>query len=96
MKIDLEQLRQIPILDVAQALGMQVMKYGSTWAMRDAGNSREASSLVLFPGSNRWKRWSGITRGGVNSGSTIDLVMHHRDLADVKDAIEWLSTRFPH
>lgn len=94
-KIDLENLRRIPILDVAEALGMQLVKEGSTWAMRDEQTGKGASSLTLFPGTNRWKRWSGIERGGVSRGSVIDLVMHIRDLSDVSDAIEWLSTRFP-
>lgn len=94
-KIDLDRLREIPILDVAEALGMDLMKEGSTWAMRDPQQRKSASSLTLFPGSNRWKRWSGIERGGVSSGSVIDLVMHMRDLNDVSDAIEFLSDRFP-
>lgn len=94
-KIDLENLRRIPILDVAEALGMQLVKEGSTWAMRDEQTGKGASSLTLFPGTNRWKRWSGIERGGVSRGSVIDLVMHIRDLNDVSDAIEWLSNRFP-
>lgn len=94
-KADLDRLRTIPILDVADALGMDLMKEGSTYAMRDPEKRKEASSLTLFPGSNRWKRWSGIERGGVSSGSVIDLVMHVRDLNDVSDAIEWLTSRFP-
>lgn len=93
-KVNLESLRQIPILDVAEALGMHLIREGSAWALRDPGG-KGATSLVLFPGSNRWKRWSGITRGGCDKGSVIDLVRHMRDLPDVSEAIEWLSTRFP-
>lgn len=93
-KLDLEKLRRIPILDVADALGMDLVKEGSTWAMRDQETGKGASSLTLFPGSNRWKRWSGIERGGVSSGSVIDLYMHVRNTTDVTEAIQWLSNRF--
>lgn len=92
-KVDLQEVRAIPILDVAERLGMQTMREGSAWAMREEG-TKNASSLVLFPGTNRWKRWSGITRGGCSSGSTIDLVMHHRDNDDFTSAVEWLTQNF--
>jgi len=94
-KVNLDALRRIPILDVAEALGMDLVKEGSTWAMRDEQTGKGASSLTLFPGSNRWKRWSGIERGGVSAGSVIDLVMHIRDMNDVSEAIQFLSNRFP-
>lgn len=91
---DLDALRRIPILEVADALGMRVIRQGTAWALQE-DDGRGVTSLTIFPGSNRWKRWSGITRGGVCSGSTIDLVMHHHDVSDVKEAIDWLSMRFP-
>lgn len=92
-KVNLETLRLTPILDVAEALGMQLIKEGTVWAMKDE-QGKGASSLTIFPGSNRWKRWSGIERGGVSSGSVIDLVMHIKDTGDVSEAIQWLSTNF--
>lgn len=94
-KVNLERLREIPILEVAEALGMELMKEGSTWAMRDPNERKAASSLTIFPGSNRWKRWSGVVRGGVSQGSVIDLVMHMRDNSDLSEAIEFLKSRFP-
>lgn len=92
-KADLESLRRIPIMNVAEALGMDLVKEGSTWAMRDQQTGKGASSLTLFPGSNRWKRWSGIERGGVSKGSVIDLVMHIKECS-FAEAVEFLSDRF--
>lgn len=91
-KVSFATLRQIPILDVAEALGMNIARNGSTWAMKDGD---EVSSLTIFPGTNRWKRWSGIEKGGVSSGSVIDLYLHIRNTTDLKEAIEWLASTFP-
>lgn len=91
-KVRFESLRQIPILDVAEALRMDIMRNGSVWAMRGEDGP---SSLVLFPGSNRWKRWSGIEKGGVSSGSVIDLYLHMKNTTDLKEAVEWLASTFP-
>lgn len=83
-------LRQIPILTVAERLGMQLVPQGSrVWAMRDPESPRHVTSLRLFEKTNRWKRFSGIQTGGVSSGSTIDLVMHVRD-CPLDMAVEFL------
>ena len=88
---DFEKLRQIPILDVARALGLDILKTGiGTHAMRE---EREITSLVLFEKDNRWKRFSGKERGGVSAGSTLDLVMHARECS-LREAAEFLSSRF--
>lgn len=92
-KVDFTKVRNIPILQVAQALGMDIVKEGTAWAMREDG-SREVTSLTLFPDNNRWKRWSGIEYGGVSSGSVIDLVMHIQNV-DMKKAVSWLTQHFP-
>lgn len=92
--IDLDKLRAIPILHVAQALGMELMRTGSgLWNMRDPGNPREAASLTIFEKTNSWYRFSGRSDGGVSGGSQIDLVIHMQE-CDFKTAIQFLSNRF--
>lgn len=94
MKTDFSRLRQIPILHVAEALGMPLVKLGGrNWAMKDPERPREPSSLVLDTKTNTWRRWSGKSRGGVDHGSTIDLVMHLRE-CPFSEAAEFLTTRF--
>lgn len=93
-KHEILRLRAIPILQVAQALGLELMRTGSnTWNEKDANDPKRHTSLTIFENSNRWKRWSGKLSGGVSQGSVIDLVMHVRD-CDFKAAIEFLSLRF--
>ena len=91
-RIDFAVLRSIPILDVARTLGMEIARTGAdTYNMRDG---REITSLVLFVKSNTWFRYSGKELGGVNHGSTIDLVMHIRE-CPLSEAALFLSTNFP-
>ncbi len=91
MRIDFEVLRQIPILDVARAAGLKVVREGSTCAMRE---EREVTSLKIFPSTNTWYRFSGKESGGVSGGSCIDLVMHINNCSFVQ-AVEFLTTNFP-
>ena len=93
-KVNLDQLRSVPILDVAERLGIEIVHSGSSYAMRDAEDGSHITSLTVFPSSNRWKRWSGIERGGVSGGGTIDLVMHIKNTSDVSEAVRWLSDNF--
>lgn len=77
MKYDYTKLRQIPILDLAHALGMELVRTGG-----DTYNKREGkdiTSLTLFTKTNTFYRFSGKTIAGVCGGSVIDLVMHVRD-----------------
>ncbi|MBI3331427.1 hypothetical protein HYZ99_00520 [Candidatus Peregrinibacteria bacterium] len=91
---NLEALRRIPILHVAEALGMRLVKVGGrNWAMKNPDRPREPSSLVLDIKTNRWRRWSGKTQGGTDHGSTLDLVMHIRECS-FRDAVDFLTTRF--
>lgn len=95
MRVEFEKLRQIPILEVAQSLGMQLVKVGGrNWAMKDPERPREPSSLVLDTKTNTWRRWSGKEQGGVDHGSAVDLVMHLRE-CPLREACEFLKSAFP-
>ncbi|MDO8648681.1 MAG: hypothetical protein Q7R81_02765 [Candidatus Peregrinibacteria bacterium] len=87
----MEALRQIPILRVAEALGVDIVKTGSgTYAMREG---REITSLTLFEKTNNWHRFSGKEQGGVSRGSTVDLVIHFRECS-LRQAVDFLTSRF--
>lgn len=91
MRHNFNALRQIPILHVAQKLGIDAVKTGTgTYAMREEG---QITSLTIFEKTNTWHRFSGKERGGVSRGSTIDLVMHLRDCS-FQQAVEFLTSRF--
>lgn len=95
MRVDFEKLRQIPILSVAEALRMPLVKIGGrNWAMKDPERPRQPSSLVLDTKTNTWRRWSGKTQGGVAHGSTIDLVVHIRE-CPLREACDFLVSAFP-
>ncbi|MDD4628260.1 MAG: hypothetical protein PHE68_02580 [Candidatus Peribacteraceae bacterium] len=86
-----DALRRIPILSVAAALGLSLVKTGGgTYAVRE---DREITPLVLFEKTNSWHRFSGKEQGGVSHGSTLDLVMHVRE-CPLREAADFLSTRF--
>lgn len=90
-KINCSQLRDIPILRVAEALGMDIRKTGyQTWNMKDPENLSKNSSLIIFEKTNTWHRFSGKEQGGVHRGSTIDLVMHMNECS-FKEAYLFLS-----
>lgn len=91
--VNLNSVKAIPILDVAQALGMELSNRGSgNWAMKD---DEGVSSLVLSEKRNDWKRFSGKESGGVSGGSVINLVMHVTADSDFKNALEWFRVHFP-
>jgi sugar phosphate isomerase/epimerase len=91
MHKNFDALRQIPILEVAHQIGVEVVKTGAgAYAMRVDG---EITSLTLFEKTNTWKRFSGKEQGGVSQGSTLDLVMHINECS-LQDAAEFLSTCF--
>jgi hypothetical protein len=86
------ELRALPIHRVGVALGAQFRKVGpGAWAMVDPEKPKTITSLVLLERSNRWKRYSGVTIGGVSEGSVIDLVCHLRDCS-FEEAVGWLSS----
>lgn len=89
-RTDFDQLRQIPITTVAEALGLPLVKTGpGTWAVKD-GQGRGVTSLVLFERNNKWKRFSGREVMGISGGSTIDLVMYSKECS-LEDATDFLS-----
>ena len=91
MRPDFKALRNIWILQVAEALHIDLVRTGAgTYAMRD---EREITSLVIFEKTNTWKRFSGKESGGVSQGSPIDLVMHIRECS-FEQAIEFLTSTF--
>lgn len=89
--IDFSRLREIPIVPVAEMLGLEVVKQGSgVWAVKE-GN--DVTSLRLFESSNRWKRFSGKESNGLSEGSVIDLVISVRG-DDLPTAAKFLSSHF--
>ena len=91
-RIDYDKLRQIPILDVAQTLGVDIVRSGvDVHSMREDG---EITSLVLFERTNSFHRFSGKEQGGVSGGSVIDLVMHINECS-LELAVEFLTSHFP-
>lgn len=93
-KHDFAGLRSLPILHVAQALGLMLKRTGSgTWNVKDSDDSLGYTSLTVFETTNTWHRFSGKESGGVHRGSPIDLVCHVRDCS-FKEAVEFLSSRF--
>ncbi len=91
MKHDFAKLRQIPILDVAHTLGMELVRTGSDTYNKREG--KEITSLTLFTKTNTFYRFSGKTTGGVHRGSSIDLVMHIRDCS-LSEAVYFLTSNF--
>ena len=90
--IDLTELKKIPIVGLAEKLGLQLIKVGpGVWNEKDPEKPGSVTSLTLFERTNTWKRFSGKEKGGVSKGSTIDLVIHVRE-CDFKTAISFLSS----
>ena len=90
MHRDLETLRSIPILQVAQSLGIVLVKTGSgTHAMREDG---QLTSLTVFEKTNTWKRFSGKECNGISGGSVLDLFMYFRECS-LREAADFLSSR---
>ncbi len=95
MRNDFCRLRQVPILQVAQHLGMDLVRCGTgVWALRDPDHPREPTSLRIFEKTNTFKRFSGMEIGGTSGGSPIDLVMHIQD-CPFREAVGFLSLHFP-
>jgi hypothetical protein len=91
MHQDLEALRCISILQVAQKLGINLVKTGgNTYAMRE---DRQITSLAVFEKTNTWKRFSGKERNGISGGSVLDLVMYFRECS-LREAADFLFSRF--
>jgi hypothetical protein len=92
MHYNFESLRSIPIVDVAHALKIELVKTGSgIYAMKENG---EITSLIIFERTNNFHRFSGKEQGGVSRGSSIDLVMHIQGCS-LHAAVEFLTSYFP-
>ena len=87
---DVEELKNISILRVADELGISLMKIGGgSWAVRTPGEN-STCSLTIFEKTNSFVRFSGKEQGGCRGGSTIDLVRHWTNNASVRDACDFL------
>ena len=81
----IKQLKEIPILDVAQLLGIEVKR---NKAMCFSGHDKKSPSLTFTPSKNLFHCF-----GCDVGGSNIDLVMNVNGLA-FKAAMEWLKLNF--
>ncbi len=88
MRPDFAALRRVPILHVAQMLGLVLVRTGAgTYAVKEDG---EITSLVIFERTNSFYRFSGKERGGVSPGSGIDHG-RHAPACSLRGAVEFLS-----
>jgi len=85
-KLDLSPLKQIPILEVAQRLGIQVR---GTKAMCFMGHDKASPSLSFSRLHNTWRCFGACGK----NGDAITLVME-KDGLDFNAALEWLSNNF--
>ena len=84
----LQKIKGIPILEVADELGLGYTKKGTCAMACCVVHADKHPSMSLSPSRNRWKCFSCN-----KSGSVIDLVMAHEHL-DFLEACSWLMDRF--
>lgn len=83
-KYDLQKLQDLPIEQVAEAVGLEVRKHKSLCPF----HSDSRPSLTFNVRKNRYRCYVCDARGG-----SIDLVMHHLNLS-FRDACHWLAKAF--
>ena len=83
---DLIPIKQIPILEVAQKLGIQVQ---GKRAMCFSGHDKHTPSLHFLPRKNTWKCFGACGKGG----DVISLVMEALK-CDFKTALAWFADEF--
>lgn len=83
---DLSRLKQIPILEVAKRLGIQVR---GTKAMCFTGHDKASPSLSFLKSRNTWRCFGACGK----HGDTIALVMEKENL-DFKSALAWFAQNF--
>lgn len=83
-KYDLQKLQDLPIEQVAEAVGLEVRKHKSLCPF----HSDSRPSLTFNVRKNRYRCYVCDARGG-----SIDLVMHHLNLT-FRDACHWLAKTF--
>lgn len=92
-KLDLVTLKRIPILTVAERLGVDLVRTGGdTWQEKDKEKRGQVTSLTLFTHTNSFVRFSGKESGGCSKGSVIDFVRHVKNDPDFRSACDFLST----
>lgn len=82
--MDLQPIKKIPIIQLAQALDIQVR---GTKAMCFNGHDKKTPSLTFYENTNSWKCFGSCDQGGDN----IELVMKVLDI-DFKSAIKWFES----
>lgn len=85
-KTDLSPLKQIPVIEVAKRLGIQVR---GTKAMCFMGHDKASPSLSFLKSRNTWRCFGACGE----SGDGITLVMKKEGL-DFKSALEWFARNF--
>jgi DNA primase len=85
-KSDLSPLKQIPIIEVAKRLGIQVR---GTKAMCFSGHDKASPSLSFLKSRNTWRCFGACGK----HGDGINLVMEKEGL-DFKSALEWFARIF--
>lgn len=85
-KFDLSPIKQIPIIEVAAKLGIQVR---GTKAMCFMGHDKASPSLSFHKSHNTWKCFGACGK----QGDGIKLVMEKEGL-DFKSAVEWFERNF--
>jgi DNA primase len=85
-KVDLSPLKQIPIIEVANRLGIQVR---GTKAMCFMGHDKDSPSLSFLKSRNTWRCFGACGK----HGDGITLVMEKEEL-DFNSALEWFARNF--
>jgi DNA primase len=85
-KSDLSPLKQIPIIEVAKRLGIQVR---GTKAMCFLGHDKASPSLSFLKSRNTWRCFGACGK----QGDGVSLVMEKQGL-DFKSALEWFARNF--
>src|ERR1035438_4329307 len=85
-KSDLSPIKQIPIVEVAKRLGIQVR---GTKAMCFSGHDKASPSLSFLKSRNTWRCFGACGK----HGDGITLVMEKAQV-DFKSALEWFARNF--
>lgn len=84
--MNLSSIREIPVIEVATRLGIQVR---GTKAMCFSGHDKNSPSLSFHKAHNTWRCFGACGK----HGDTIALVME-KEGVDFKSAVEWLAQNF--
>ena len=84
----LDEIRQIPILDVARDLGLTLTRHGSYYFTNCFLHEDSTPSLWIKPSYNFWK-----CEGCGAKGDQIALVRNYLNIGFM-DAVEWLAGQY--